>query len=523
MKKIYLIILILLLNFSFVVNSESEIIDLTNDAGSSVEEGAQSEEIIIKKEQYKDALITAVISVDGYVKRWEEIKLNASSSLLMTWKDTTYKWNINWVTKWWEKVKFVFDDIWRKEIGLSVSQWTETSNVKKYVIAYRSKALFITDRDVDSWLSNIVNQAANDWIWLRVIKYSKDLASLSSNESLIESFYENKDYIDDSQIILFDTKNSWWLWVFSEFMKKSNSWLGWSFKDKLFVKISEWNLEIERNIVDRFFNTLWVSRFLITRIEALNPIFQNYEWVENLKLILNSRAVEYFEIDEKFKKSSLLVFSNLISYLVWKWVPMPALYLLLAFPFISFFIVLSRHVFWLSAFWIYLPTLISLSFFVLWLNFWLIVLCSILFVSYLVRKVIENIEIPFIPKSSLMLTSIALSYIVLIWIFVEFEIEISLSTTIFPMIIMSRISEKFMWAQLEDGSVYAFISTIQTVVISVIAFLLVNWFPLNNLIISMPEVVFIPLLLNILVWKYKGLRLSEYFKFRELLKDWLQE
>jgi len=69
MKKIYLIILILLLNFSFVVNSESEIIDLTNDAGSSVEEGAQSEEIIIKKEQYKDALITAVISVDGYVKR----------------------------------------------------------------------------------------------------------------------------------------------------------------------------------------------------------------------------------------------------------------------------------------------------------------------------------------------------------------------------------------------------------------------------------------------------------------------
>ena len=519
MKKLTLLITLFLLNI--FVFAENEIPAIGTTDSDSV---FKSREIVDNDIwTYIDPKITAVISVNDYVKLWETITLDATSSLIMNNKKANYKWLIDWITKTWEKAEITFDKLWKKKISLIVTQWNEISNIEKDIIVFRKKALFVTDKDSESWLTNIIDQAALNWVWLKVLNYERDYNLLTDKNNLINNFSNNFEFINSSQILFFDTKDIKWLEIFIEFLKKFDPLKQFSLNDKLLVKISEWNLNIDLNIIHKFFEILNTSNILITRKEALNPIFETEESILEIEKILQNRVIEYTIANAEDQKNSFLVLSNLVTSLISKWVPLSTIYLLLAFPFVALFIVFVRQFIWFSAFWIYLPAVISLTFFVIGLQFWLILLLSILLISYLVRQIIERIELPFIPKSSLMLTSVFLSFLFLIWIFLELKINLAISAIIFPMIIMSRISEKFLWAQLEEWSFYAFISTFQTIATSVAAFLFVNFVPLNNLIISLPEIVILPLILNVIIWKYQGLRITEYFKFKDLLKDWMQE
>jgi len=215
----------------------------------------------------------------------------------------------------------------------------------------------------------------------------------------------------------------------------------------------------------------------------------------------------------------MLIFSRLTTYFASHGIPQNDIYLLLAVPFLAFVIAFFRQFVGISTFGVYAPLMLGLSFLVLGLAFGFLVFMMVLFISYLIRILFEKVDLLYIPKVSLLLSALALSFFLVLGLAVYFETSVNLTLAIFPMLVMATISEKFLSAQSEEGMKNALFATAETTLVSLVGYALVTWIWLKSLILSLPELVVLPILGNIWLGRFSGLRLSEYFKFRTLFRD----
>lgn len=227
--------------------------------------------------------------------------------------------------------------------------------------------------------------------------------------------------------------------------------------------------------------------------------------------------------DVEHKNSPLWPASWLIGYFIDNGVSPDILYLILAVPFITFIIAFFRQVVGVSTFGVYSPLLISLSILLLGQVFGIGVLLVIILISYMLRKMISKINLLYIPRTSFLISCIALSFFIIIWFAINFGSPVAIGVAIFPMLMISTISERINSAQVEEGFSNALKGVVQTIIVSLIAYYFVIWPWLMQLTISTPEIILLPLLGNLLLGKFTGLRLIEYFRFRTLFKDSIEE
>jgi hypothetical protein len=83
---------------------------------------------------------------------------------------------------------------------------------------------------------------------------------------------------------------------------------------------------------------------------------------------------------------------------------------------------------------------------------------------------------------------------------------------------MITLVEKFVAVQIEKGNRAAIILTLETLLISVIGFYIASWQGLINLLAAAPWIVLFTLPINLLLGRWTGLRLTEYLRFKEILK-----
>ncbi len=90
--------------------------------------------------------------------------------------------------------------------------------------------------------------------------------------------------------------------------------------------------------------------------------------------------------------------------------------------------------------------------------------------------------------------------------------------TVFPLIIMALIIENFMKTTVEKGLSDALKICFSTVIVSVACFLVVSIPTLQAIVMTHPEILLLVVGLNILIGRWKGLRIVEYFRFSKLMK-----
>lgn len=216
-------------------------------------------------------------------------------------------------------------------------------------------------------------------------------------------------------------------------------------------------------------------------------------------------------------------FSWMIDYFIQNGVASDILYLVLAVPFITFIIAFFRQVVGISTFGVYSPLLISLSFLLLGQLFGLAMLLLIIAVSSILRKMISKVNLLYIPRTSFLISCTALSFFIVIWFAINFGSPVAIGVAIFPMLMISTISERINSAQIEEGFSEAFKGIVQTIIISLVAYYFVIWPWLIKTTIAYPEIILLPLVGTLLLGKFTGLRLIEYFRFRTLFKDTIEE
>ncbi len=201
---------------------------------------------------------------------------------------------------------------------------------------------------------------------------------------------------------------------------------------------------------------------------------------------------------------------------------------LLLLPIVVTIIGIARYIIGLRSLSVYIPIVLTFVFFELAYNdgktdllFGLkygipLFLFTLLF-SILVYSLFKKFRMHYIPKLSLVVTGVSIMIMPLILVSAYFGIKRLIYVAPFLFIMLMTTSEGFMAVLAKKNIRYTFSISMETLIIILISFLVITWSDLQTYLIRYPFSILIILLINLLVGRFLGLRLNEYWRFRSLL------
>jgi len=199
------------------------------------------------------------------------------------------------------------------------------------------------------------------------------------------------------------------------------------------------------------------------------------------------------------------------------------LVLLLLFPVTATLIAVFRHVIGLRGFGVNTPAVLAVAFVSTGIVKGLIVF-TLVFVSVLIGKeVINRMKLQYIPRAALLLWFVSAMVFALVLASPYLTspylpLGDIASIGIFPLLMIVLLSENFMDAHVTATLQKAFQLTLETVVLAILSALFMRTYEVQKFVIVFPELTLISVfVLNVLVGKYTGLRVSEFFRFKSII------
>lgn len=192
-------------------------------------------------------------------------------------------------------------------------------------------------------------------------------------------------------------------------------------------------------------------------------------------------------------------------------VPANTMVLLFLLPLVVALIAAARHFLGIAGFGIFTPAMISVAFLAAGITAGLAVFLVTLLVAMITREVLKRFKVHYLPRMAILLWFICLGIFAFIFAFPE--------VSIFPILFMILLVENFIEVQAGRSRREAMGMTIETLLIALVGYFLMNWRFLQAFVLLNPEVVILGVLVfNILVGKYTGFRLLEYQRFKPAIE-----
>lgn len=204
--------------------------------------------------------------------------------------------------------------------------------------------------------------------------------------------------------------------------------------------------------------------------------------------------------------------------------------LLLMLPIVATLIGISRYIIGLRSLNFYVPLLLTFIFFEISYadkdnpNFWrglfygITAFIVVFLISTITYSVLKRLRMHYIPKLSLIITatSVAIMFLVLISIYLERSIFTFVGPLVF--ITLATTTEGFMSVYAKKNFKYTLSIAFETLLISIFSFIILSSLTLQNLVLTYPLVLIgVLIIINIYVGRFLGLRLTEYWRFRNIL------
>lgn len=297
-----------------------------------------------------------------------------------------------------------------------------------------------------------------------------------------------------------------------------------SFNQKAIVRLDddEASSALAR-LAQNTYNTINPSYVLLTTTPALEIILASPK-VESLTDHLNEQQVSYKLIGRYSQRAletigPLNFFSFGINYLLNRGVTPDTIFLLLILPVVATLVSFGRQVIGVKAFGIYIPSLMVLTFVVTGLRYGMIIFAVLLATATLARLAVRRLHLLYMPRMAIVLSIVSFSIFGMFLTAHYVHQESFLSLSIFPILVMIILTEKFVEVQIEQGDRTAIILTLETLALTIVSYFIVTWEAFETFILAYPEVVLLTIVINIALGRFSGLRIVEYFRFRRLIKQ----
>lgn len=371
------------------------------------------------------------------------------------------------------------------------------------------------------------NQAAKSGVWLRTIAPKGSGPEILIAEDLAQQLLDIRDDVAKAQVIATWTSGSVGATVLSKFAQHLRQAAGINLADVALAKkgvllLTETPFAVLVPTAQSVFDQLRPAYVLLTRPPALELVL-SAETVEAVQTDIINSPVEY-RLLGAFSERTIRDISptNFISYginfIINRGVPINSIVLLLMLPVIATILALARQVIGIKAFGLVTPAMTTLAFLVMGLRYGLLVFGAVLLSGTLTRLILRKLHLLYLPRMALVLTSVSLAILALLGLGLATDKSGVLSFSIFPALILVILAEEFIALQFTSGAKRAFNITLWTLLLAIACYLIVSWELFRTLILSYPELVLLALPINILLGRWSGLRLTEYLRFREVIR-----
>lgn len=421
-----------------------------------------------------------------------------------------------------------FEKSWEKTITLNIYEEIEDENaeIKKNLISseildvlvYEKSVPFIFDEDIwEAKKDDFIDIGKKSGIYLHYL----DIGNVKTWE------------IKNIQELLKNYKETTW-------GIKSDYLIIWGEKDFLFSLISKMNEEIEQNLEDKI-NLVLISSF---NIDVLKNYFKNLvlwsNWIEGTFLLNESARFqiikspesfvwleeyliksehEYIDVNKENTINKFMFISQFIRNLSELGFSSNDIYLILIIPFLLTGIAFFKHIIWVSSVGIIIPIAITLLFFKLDITSTFIFLGVILIFNFILGKLLSQYNLLYIPKISMIIIFNFIIIILLINTLLFFNmIHINSSDMIFIflfIIISERLISTIISKELREYKTPLF----NTIILGFLGFALFRLSSINVFIFAYPEILLILIFVNYFIGRFTGLRISEYLRFKEVIKS----
>jgi 7 transmembrane helices usually fused to an inactive transglutaminase/Transglutaminase-like superfamily len=191
---------------------------------------------------------------------------------------------------------------------------------------------------------------------------------------------------------------------------------------------------------------------------------------------------------------------------------------LLLLPVAALIICLFRNVIGLNSFGTFAPALVGLCFRDLHTLPGLLVFVSIILVGWVLRRVLDYFHLLQVPRVAFMLSLVVLVLISAIVAASYYDVEASRYISLFPMVILTGMIERFWTLETEDGTASSFRTLLSTIVIAGTIALVLSFKAVVDLLFRYPETLGLIMAAQLLLGRYTGYRLTELFRFRDFVQ-----
>ena len=194
-------------------------------------------------------------------------------------------------------------------------------------------------------------------------------------------------------------------------------------------------------------------------------------------------------------------------------VPLGALTLILILPIIASLVVVARLVVGLETFGMFGPVIVSLAFITTGLWWGALIFVVVVGLGATLRTALQRLRLQAVARLAILIALVAAVMGGLTLVGATLGIGPLLNISIFPMVIMSNVIENFAASQTEFGTWQALRMTATTLGLALTCYLVVDRAGLQSLVLAVPELLLATVAFDVLLGKWRGLRLLEYARF----------
>ncbi len=202
-----------------------------------------------------------------------------------------------------------------------------------------------------------------------------------------------------------------------------------------------------------------------------------------------------------------------VQYAVKQGVPANTVVLILLLPLLASIVAFIRHIVGLPSLEMLVPVTLSVTLIATGITAGFALLLAILIASFVSRVLLKRIRIMQLPKMALSILIVAAFVLAALTITATIGILAVKQLSIFPVLIFILLSDKIVALQLERTMRSTIYITSITILLGLLGYVLLSSTLLRNIVLLYPELVLLLIPVNILIGRYFGLRLSEYFRF----------
>ncbi len=175
-----------------------------------------------------------------------------------------------------------------------------------------------------------------------------------------------------------------------------------------------------------------------------------------------------------------------------------------------------RQIIGVATFGTFMPVLIALAFRETQLLWGIILFSVIVGLGLLIRSYFDRLQLLLVPRLTAVLTVVVLIIFGITLVTFRMGMNAGLSVSLFPMVILTMVIERMSLTWEEFGARQALRQGAGSLLVAAIAYMVMSHDLVEHLIVTFPELLLVILALALLLGRYNGYKLTEYYRFRSL-------